>query len=473
MSVRQCLLLLVVFSGTFGQGSLLPLSTAGDYKSAAIKKSNDGDLDGAIDYFRLAVELDPYDSMGMNNLGVALMRRGVEKRSVQELRESYALFLRSLGIKKVKNTKENLLLVVNYLKNLGASVGGEDDGFDDVEEDDDELESEKEKRKKLKQRIKKLCVHDKIRIKVTQKDRKEGILPLKKFKRAIRIMEICGVVVFERLYTRELVKQLRRAQGEVLEQFLEGIEKDVSKTNSTWSEQRSPGRYELVNPLKSPFSDEEFIANGLLQPFMKRMLGSKRLEIDTHSSVTSLPHTPAQHWHRDAGFLFDYDQVQKQIPPHGMVVFMPLVKVSEEMGPTEFLAGSHIQCPSSENVERQLGKWVLQECDHTGEAISTPSSSGSAVVFDLRILHRGLANQTPKKRPLMYMAILKEWFVDHVNFNDKQTASFDVIPPKLKKALGRIDTKEYTLLLEKTLENLGVDVEVMQSNYKFRKHTFE
>ena len=73
----------------------------------------------------------------------------------------------------------------------------------------------------------------------------------------------------------------------------------------------------------------------------------------------------------------------------------------------------------------------------------------------------------------MYMAILKEWFVDHVNFNDKQTASFDVIPPKLKKALGRIDTKEYTLLLEKTLENLGVDVEAMQSNYKFRKHTFE
>ena len=43
----------------------------------------------------------------------------------------------------------------------------------------------------------------------------------------------------------------------------------------------------------------------------------------------------------------------------------------------------------------------------------------------------------------------------------------------MKKLLGRMDTKEYTLLLENTLENLGVDVEAMQSNYLFRKHSFD
>ena len=66
-----------------------------------------------------------------------------------------------------------------------------------------------------------------------------------------------------------------------------------------------------------------------------------------------------------------------------------------------------------------------------------------------------------------YLTIFQEWFVDHVNFNDKQTSTFDQIPPNLKKLLGRMDTKEYTLLLENTLENLGVDVEAMQSNYLF------
>ena len=76
-------------------------------------------------------------------------------------------------------------------------------------------------------------------------------------------------------------------------------------------------------------------------PIMQNILGTKRLEIDTHSSVTSLAETPEQHWHRDAGFLFDYANVQKQLPPHGMVIFVPLVKVTEQMGPTEFLMGSY------------------------------------------------------------------------------------------------------------------------------------
>ena len=198
-------------------------------------------------------------------------------------------------------------------------------------------------------------------------------------------------------------------------------------------------------------------------PMMQNVLGTKRLEIDTHSSVTSLGNTPEQHWHRDAGFLYEYENVQKQLPPHGMVIFVPLVKVTEEMGPTEFLTGSHIQCANSDKESRQLGNWVLNECKHAGKTVTTPAPTGSAVIFDLRILHRGTANTTPKRRPLMYLTIFQEWFVDHVNFNDKQTSTFDQIPPNIKKLLGRMDTKEYTLLLENTLENLGVDVQAMQS----------
>ena len=60
----------------------------------------------------------------------------------------------------------------------------------------------------------------------------------------------------------------------------------------------------------------------------------------------------------------------------------------EEMGPTEFLSGSHIQCPNSEKEQRQLGNWILNECRHSGKTLTTPAPTGSAVIFDLRILHQ-------------------------------------------------------------------------------------
>jgi hypothetical protein len=454
--------------------AFLPTFTAGDYKAAAIEKSEAGNLAAAIEDFRRAIQLDPYDAVGFNNLGVALMRHGVETRNVNELKESYSRFARSMVLKKDKNTKDNMKLVKNYMKSFGLQPGSnKQDNEDDDDLEEWEAHDEKKYRASLKKRIAKVCTNDQVRLTVTQKERAEGILGLKKFKKSLRILSLCGVVVFERLYAPELIKRLRKAQAKVVDDFLKGIEEDIDKTNTTSSEQRSPGRYELVNPLKTPFSDESFVLNPLLAPLMTRVLGSKRLEIDTHSSVTSLPHTPEQHWHRDAGFLFEHEQVKKQLPPHGLVIFVPLVKVTDDMGPTEFLTGSHIQCPQSEMVSKQLGNWQLNECDHTGATVATPASSGSAVIFDLRILHRGLANKSSKKRPLMYMTMFQEWFIDHVNFNDKQTASFDIIPPQLKKILGRIDNKEYTLLLEKTLEDLGVQVSALQSDYNFRKHTFQ
>ena len=33
-------------------------------------------------------------------------------------------------------------------------------------------------------------------------------------------------------------------------------------------------------------------------------MGENRIELDTFSTVTALPQTPIQHWHRDDGFLF-------------------------------------------------------------------------------------------------------------------------------------------------------------------------
>ena len=85
----------------------------------------------------------------------------------------------------------------------------------------------------------------------------------------------------------------------------------------------------------------------------KQAIKERALEVDTFSHVTSKPHSPRQHWHRDAGALFDGvgDLESHQLPPHGVVTFVPLIDVSEELGPTEYLLKSHIPCPPNEKVD--------------------------------------------------------------------------------------------------------------------------
>jgi ectoine hydroxylase-related dioxygenase (phytanoyl-CoA dioxygenase family) len=252
---------------------------------------------------------------------------------------------------------------------------------------------------------------------------------------------------------------------------LNGIELDPTKTNSTWSEQRSPGRYELLSPMAPPFTSEELLRNPLLLPLVERALGTNRIEVDTHSSVTSLGNTPAQHWHRDAGFIFK-NQVKEQLPPHGLVVFIPLIDVTKSMGPTNFLTGSHIQCKPRDEKEINLANWILKECPFVGPSVQTPAPKGSAIVFDMRILHRGLANKKPIRRPQLYVTFFQEWFVDHVNFNAKQSSQFDMLPKKARKMLSRVDTKQYVLDLENKLKDMGIDVTELQSSYDYKKNSF-
>ncbi len=40
--------------------------------------------------------------------------------------------------------------------------------------------------------------------------------------------------------------------------------------------------------------------------------------------------------------------------------------------------------------------------------------SGSAVVFDLRIRHRGTANRSPQRRPIVYLSYVHDWYYDKV-----------------------------------------------------------
>jgi hypothetical protein len=59
--------------------------------------------------------------------------------------------------------------------------------------------------------------------------------------------------------------------------------------------------------------------------------------------------------------------------------------------------------------------------------------------------------------------------VDSVNFNSKQTRAYDKLDSEKKKLLTRLDSRQYTSILEAKLAELGVDTNALQSTYGMAK----
>ncbi len=85
------------------------------------------------------------------------------------------------------------------------------------------------------------------------------------------------------------------------------------------------------------------------------------------------------------------------LPPYYFTALIPLVNITLENGPTEFIKGSH----------RRL------IVDANQEDIYAPLlSPGDIVIFDGRTLHRGAANQSADERLVAYITFAAEWYHD-------------------------------------------------------------
>jgi len=105
-----------------------------------------------------------------------------------------------------------------------------------------------------------------------------------------------------------------------------------------------------------------------------------------------------QKWHADGGHLFGH----VQLPPHCINVFIPLIDLTSDHGPTEVQVGSH-----------------HLNGDHTVEQTNLEliAKAGDAILFDYRLQHRGKGCSSVLKtdRPILYLAYAKSWFRDTAN----------------------------------------------------------
>eukprot|EP01046_Picozoa_sp_COSAG06_P046330 COSAG06_NODE_6549_length_2886_cov_7.741374_2_plen_181_part_00 len=100
----------------------------------------------------------------------------------------------------------------------------------------------------------------------------------------------------------ETVERVAKAQAE---EFAKEIESTLhmgdgaTATDTTTIGSRNYGRWEIKYPLKSPYIDPDFASNELLLACVKCMMDTRVVELETFSTVVSLPGSPTMQWHRD------------------------------------------------------------------------------------------------------------------------------------------------------------------------------
>lgn len=121
--------------------------------------------------------------------------------------------------------------------------------------------------------------------------------------------------------------------------------------------QRCAGRLDFRLGLDSPpFSSDEVIYNKMWWPLIQRLLGEDAVLL-TAGIVMAYPiESPVPlGWHRDGPHLY-----QAHLPPHAFNVMVPLCDCNEELGPTEYVPGSHVY-GASDNKESTVhfceGRW--------------------------------------------------------------------------------------------------------------------
>lgn len=158
----------------------------------------------------------------------------------------------------------------------------------------------------------------------------------------------------------------------------------------------------LTVDIEGPFNTPDFYASPRLMPVINALLGDW-VVLGGVGAVTSLPGADIQHLHRDHRGLFDENHpATPLLPPYAITVILPLVPIDATNGTTRMYAGSH-------RVTRAIAE--------AKPTVDPYTELGDCIFMDYRMLHRGLANNSDRIRPILYVTYYREWFRDYQNYS--------------------------------------------------------
>ena len=188
--------------------------------------------------------------------------------------------------------------------------------------------------------------------------------------------------------------------------------------------QRSPGRWDVpITPQQFGMVDRDMPWWGLISAIL-----GEDAEPSFSGVVSSDPGSPAQHWHTDSPHV-----AKEHLPAHAINVFVALHDVPLAMGPTEFARGSHVLSNHLSNPSLVLNELIYQHKGtvpetlvtdtetKTPEACAHSMGAGSCLIFDDRLLHRGLGNQSNNTRHVAYFAYRRKGYTENTHFESKRS----------------------------------------------------
>lgn len=161
--------------------------------------------------------------------------------------------------------------------------------------------------------------------------------------------------------------------------------------------ERNYGPYPLrhVTPvtIAGPLAEREILLPRSIGILAGRLLGSG-YEFDSLGVLVSLPGAPQQPSHPDAR-LFPETKLDRLLPTFACALAIPLMPMDEISGTTAFWRGSH------------------RKPEVDGEYDLAPLVPvGSALLWDFRTIHCGLANVGKRSRPIIFTVLARGWFGD-------------------------------------------------------------
>jgi len=204
----------------------------------------------------------------------------------------------------------------------------------------------------------------------------------------LSVLESEGVCVLHQAISTQGLQDCKQMESfRVAEQAKENLK--TLKTANFW--QSTPGRFHLQSFSQGDSSLLSELEHTWL-PLVNSYLPT-RGDISPHRSdlqlLVSLPQSKDQFFHQDN---------RRQ----GLTVLIPLVDVTLNNGPTQLVPGSH-------NLTAGVGEQVTSmDCSLMACMMKVQGSlraclpAGSAIIYDSRTLHRGLANMDPSQsRPVL------------------------------------------------------------------------
>jgi hypothetical protein len=184
--------------------------------------------------------------------------------------------------------------------------------------------------------------------------------------------------------------------------------------------QRSPGRFDVPmreQDLRPIWGEQGSTASEV--PWVKHVRAV--LGLDARPSfcgvVFSRPGSPAQQWHIDS----PHESAEAR-PAHAVNVLLALADIPLAAGPTEVARGTHLltnhlQRPwldrdnllyqSETEITPAILRQTRQDVDEPEQPDVQAMAAGDVLMFDDRILHRGLANGSGQERWVAYFSYLR------------------------------------------------------------------